>query len=156
LVYRYLAIHDQNPAYAAVARLVEGQPGEGLIEGTNPVIHFLEEPSLRKPLPPGGAIPADYVKVFPGSGVARVRRGGIGATVFGGSDWPLGVASGLASNPTFLTYRKGRAVLQSMRMGGQFFSEGAFHSAGLKASAGEFILQQRYDVPYYQPLPKQL
>ena len=35
----------------------------------------------------------------------------------------LGVASGLASNPTFLNFRNGNAVLQSVRMGGEFFGE---------------------------------
>jgi hypothetical protein len=41
-------------------------------------------------------------------------------------------------------------------MGGQFFSLGAFRSEGLAASGSEYVLQQRYDVPYYQPLPKNL
>jgi hypothetical protein len=105
-------------------------------------------------MPTGGAIPSDYAKVFSNSGVARIRRGDISATVYGGSDWPLGVASGLAYNPTFFTFRKGKAVLQSVRMGSEFFSEGAFRSEGLKADGNQYSLHQRFDVPYYQPLPK--
>jgi hypothetical protein len=66
----------------------------------------------------------------------------------------MGVGSGLASNPTFFTFRKGKAVLESIRMGGMFFSEGAFRSAGLAASGNRYVLHQRFDVPYYQPLPK--
>jgi hypothetical protein len=156
LQYRYLAIRDNNPAYAAVVRLIQGKTGEGLIEGGNPVIHFMEEPLLKKPLPAGGAIPSDYARVFPNSGLARIRRGDISATVYGGSDWPLGVASGLASNPTFFTFRKGKAVLESVRMGGQFFSLGVFRSEGLKAEGNQYALHQRLDAPYYQPLPKNL
>jgi hypothetical protein len=124
------------------------------VEGTNPVIYFLEEPLLKQPLPAGGEIPSDYSRVFSGSGVARIRRGNISATVYGGSDWPLGVGSGLASNPTFFTFRKGQAVLQSVRMGGQFFSEGVFRAEGLQADGSQYSLHQRFDVPYYQPLPK--
>lgn len=156
LQYRYLAIRDSNPAYAAVVRLIEGKPGEGLIEGANPVICFLEEPLLKKPLPAGGAIPSDYAQVFSHSGLARIRRGSTSATVYGGSDWPLGVASGLAGNPTFFTFRKGRAVLESVRMGGQFFSLGVFRSEGLQVDGNQYALHQRLEAPYYQPLPKNL
>ncbi len=154
LQYRYMAIRDNNPSFGAVVRLIQAMPGEGYVEGANPVIYFIEEPLLQKSLPVGGAIPSDYSRVFSNSGVARIRRGDISATVYGGSDWPLGVASGLASNPTFFTFRKGKAVLQSVRMGGQFFSQGAFRSEGLAAEGNRFILHQSFDVPYYQPLPK--
>jgi hypothetical protein len=152
LQYRYMAIRDNNPAYAAVARLLQSRPGAG----GNSVISFMEEPLLKKSLPHGGAIPSDYAKVFPNSGLARIRRGSISASVYGGSDWPAGVASGLASNPTFFTFRKGRAILDSVRMGGQFFSESVFRSEGLQANGNQYTLHQRFDVPYYQPLPKNL
>jgi hypothetical protein len=155
LQYRYLAIRDHNLSYAAVVRLLNARSGEGFVEGGNPLIYFMEEPLLKKPLPDGGAIPSDYTKFFGNSGLARIRRGDISATVYGGSDWPLGVASGLASNPTFFSFRKGKAVLQSVRMGAEFFSEGVFHGEGLKAEEGGYSLHQRFDVPYYQPLPKE-
>jgi hypothetical protein len=111
---------------------------------------------LKEALPPGGSIPSDYSKIFPASGLARVRRGDVSATVYGGSDWPLGVASGLASNPTFFNFRKGRAVLQSVRMGGQFFSLGVFRSEGLEVHERRYVLHQRLEAPYYQPLPRHL
>jgi hypothetical protein len=154
LQYRYLAIHDNNPRFAAATRLIQERSGVGFVEGANPLIYFLDEPLLRKPLPEGGAVPSDYVRVFKNSGVARIRRGAASATVYGGSDWPLGVASGLASNPTFFSLRKGRAVLESVRMGGQFFSEGVFRSEGLGVEGERYTLHQRFDVPYYQPLPR--
>ena len=156
LQYRYLAIRDNNPAYAAVVRSIEARPGEGLVEGGNPVIYFLEEPLLKRPIPEGGTIPADYARVFPNSGLARVRRGEISASVYGGSDWPEGVGSGLASNPTFFSFRKGKAALHSVRMGAQFFGEGPFRSEGLKQEGDAYTLRQRFEVPYYQPLPKGL
>jgi hypothetical protein len=156
LQYRYMAIRDNNPAYAAVARLIAARPGEGLVEGGNPLIQFMEEPLLKKPLPGGGTIPSDFVRVFGDSRQARIRRGNTTATVFGGADWPLGVASGLASNPTFFTFRKGKAILDSVRMGGQFFSLGVFRGEEFKADGNQYVLRQRYDAPYYQPLPKNL
>ena len=139
-----------------MTRLIQERPGVGFVEGTNPLIYFLDDPLLRKPLPEGGAVPSAYAKVFTNSGIARIRRGGISATVYGGSDWPLGVASGLASNPTFFSLRKGKAVLESVRMAGQFFSEGVFRGEGLSVEGGRYALHQRFDAPYYQPLPKNL
>jgi hypothetical protein len=156
LQYRYMAVVDKNPIYAAAVRLIESMPGEGLIEGANPVVYFMEEPLLKQALPAAGAIPSDFAKVIPGSGLARIRRGAVSATVYGGSDWPLGVASGLANNATYFNFRKGRAVLQSVRMGGQFFSLGVFRGEGLKVDGNRYSLRQRLEAPYYQPLPKHL
>lgn len=153
LEYRYLAIRDGNRLYAAVAAMIEQVLAER-IKTVNPLIHFLEEPLLKKDVPSGGVLPTDYARVFPKSALARIRRGQVSATVYGGSDWPMGVGSGLASNPTFFTFRKGKAVLESVRMGADFFSEGAFRSTGLVANGNRYSLHQRFDVPYYLPLPK--
>jgi len=149
--YRYLAIKDGNKRFAAMARMIEGMGIEksGL---TGKLIDFLENPVLKEKLPEGGEVPSDYAKVFPVTALARVRRGNVSATIYGGSDWPLGVASGLASNPTFFNFRKGQAVLESVRMVPQFFSKGCFRSTGLKVNGNVYDLEQRLEVPYYQPL----
>jgi hypothetical protein len=155
LQYRYMAIKDQNRQFAAAARLAE-QIGLEHAEDKIPLIQFLEEPLYRKSLPDPEPLPSDYARYFSNSALARIRRGEISATVYGGSDWPLGAASGLASNPTFLTFRKGNAVLESVRMLPVFFSEGAFRSGGMKAEENRYLLHQDVHVPYYQPLPKNL
>jgi hypothetical protein len=155
LQYRYMAIHDQNRQFAAVTRFIE-QIGLDHAEVKIPLIEFLEEPVYRQSLPEAEPIPSDYARVFSNSALARIRRGDISATVYGGSDWPLGVASGLASNPTFFNFRKGQAVLESVRMIPDFFSEGPFRSAGLKVEESRYLLEQQLAVPYYQPLPKHL
>ncbi|QOY89010.1 hypothetical protein [Paludibaculum fermentans] len=155
LQYRYMAILENNPVFAAVARLIAERPGEGLVEGMNPVVHFLDEPLLRKPLPEGGAIPADYVRVFANSHLVRIRRGERAASIYGGNDRPLGIASGLAHNPTFFHFRNGSAVLNSVRMGGPFFSLGVFRAEGVSVAGNQTLLQQRWEAPYYQPLPKE-
>jgi hypothetical protein len=155
LQYRYMAIRENNPVFAAVARLIAARPGEGLVEGANPIIHFLEEPLLRKPLPEGGAIPSDYQRVFANSQLVRVRRDDQAASIFGGEDRPPNAASGLAHNPTFFNFRKGKAILDSVRMGGQFFSLGVFRAEGVTVAGNQAVLRQRYEAPYYQPLPKE-
>lgn len=155
LQYRYLAIRENHAGFAAVARLIAERPGAELVEGANPVIHFLEEPILRRSLPDGGAIPSDYRLVFANSQLVRIRRGARAASIFGGDDRPLEIASGLAHNPTFFRFQKGQAVLSSVRMGGRFFSLGAFRAEGVRVEGSRMVLHQRLEVPYYQPLPKE-
>lgn len=155
LQYRYMAIKDQNRQFAAAARLAE-QIGLEHAEDRIPLIQFLEEPLYRQKLPEPEPLPTDYSRYFSNSALARIRRGEISATVYGGSDWPLGAASGLASNPSFLTFRKGKAVLDSVRMLPVFFSEGAFRSSGMQVQENRYSLRQDLRVGYYQPLPKHL
>jgi hypothetical protein len=155
LQYRYMANKDKNRQFAAVARLAE-QIGLDRAEAKIPLIEFLEEPLYRHQLPDPEPLPSDYARLFSNSVLARIRRGETSATVYGGSDWPLGVASGLASNPTFFNFRKGKAVLESVRMIPNFFSEGAFRSEGMKVEQNRYLLHQDIHVPYYQPLPKHL
>jgi hypothetical protein len=155
LQYRYMANKDKNRQFAAVARLAE-QIGLDRAEAKIPLIEFLEEPLYRQQLPDPEPLPSDYARLFSNSVLARIRRGETSATVYGGSDWPLGVASGLASNPTFFNFRKGKAVLESVRMIPNFFSEGAFRSEGMKVEQNRYLLHQDIHVPYYQPLPKHL
>ncbi|HEY9127581.1 MAG TPA: hypothetical protein VIM62_10670 [Acidobacteriaceae bacterium] len=155
LQYRYMANHDQNRQFAAVARFAE-QIGLDHAEDKIPLIQFLEEPLYRRNLPEPESMPEDYARVFSNSALARVRRGDRSATVYGGSDWPLGIASGLASNPTFFNFRKGNAVLESVRMAPNFFNEAPFRSEGMKTEENRYALHQQLNVPYYQPLPKSL
>lgn len=152
LEYREMAIRDRDPLFAAVTRFIESNLG-AQVKSLNLLCRILEEPVLRQPLPGGSPLPENYARVFPGSGVARVRRGTKSATVYGGSDWPMGTGSGIASNPTFFTYRSGGAILDSVRMACNFFSEGFFRSTKLVARGGGYVLEQRFDVPYYQPMP---
>jgi hypothetical protein len=150
-----MAIKDQNRQFAAVARFAE-QIGLDRAEAKIPLIEFLEEPLYRRKLPEPEPLPTDYARFFTNSSLARIRRGDTSATVYGESDWPLGIASGLASNPTFFTFRKGKAVLESVRMIPLFFSEASFRSQGMKVDGKQYLLHQITHVPYYQPLPKNL
>lgn len=154
LEYRYLAIKDRNRLFAGIVRSIEEKEGAES-QLTASLINFLEDPLLKERLPESESLPSDYARFFSNSSLARIRRGQVSATIYGGSDWPLGVASGLASNPTFFTFRKGKAVLESVRMGASFFSKGHFRSKGLKVNGNQYFLRELLEVPYYQPLAKQ-
>lgn len=159
--YRYLAILDGNGTYAAVARWIEkeflNELGEAASNMSSPLTVMLEYPEMTRPLPPETPLPGSYAKVFPLSSLARIKRGAVTATVYGGSDWyeGLGHGSGIATNPTFFKFRKGEAVLESVRMAPSFFSTGFFYSQGLEVSGREYRLRQELKVPYHQPLPKE-
>lgn len=154
LLYRYMAIHDNHHTFAAIARMIEGLKGFEEAVLNRSLIYFLEEPVLQKELPVAAALPVNYEKLFPQSHLLRVRRGETTATLFGGVDWPLKVASGRSSSPDFFSYRKGAAVLKYMRLSSSFFSTGYFYSEGLKKVGNNYVLHKKLVVPYYQPLPK--
>lgn len=111
---------------------------------------------MRQAIPADAPLPRNYAKVFESSGLARIRRDNITATIFGGNDWHLGlgVGSGLATNPTFFKFRKGTAVLDSIRLSPMFFNIGFFYPQSLKVlGENQYELTQTVSVPYHLPLP---
>ena len=134
--YRYMAILDQNPVYAAMAVKIEKQVGlKGLYGNLG---HFLEESTLVNPLPKGGLLPQNYVRHFPFSKMARIRRESVDATILG-------------DNTTFFTFFKGNTALQAIRLASAFFGKGQFQSTSLKIENNVYILSQDLIGPYYQP-----
>ena len=156
--YRLLAVRDGNGVFAAVARWIERDFLANTMATRSPnapLAQWLDFAELARELPASTALPETYTRVFPGMALARVRRESTSATIYGGSDAPtgLGLGSGLATNPTFFKFRKGAAVLESVRMTPAFFSTGFFYSNGLHAAEGRYQLQQTVNVPYHLPLP---
>lgn len=157
---RELAIFDSHARYAAAAELVE-QSGRVPVSALTELLAF---PELTGPLPATEPLPTAYTKIFAGSGLARLRRGRVAATVFGGTDHPerrAGVASttahriasGLSTNPTFLRVSNGVVALESVRMITAFFGLGHFRAAGLRVvDDGRFVLADEQHAAYYQPL----
>ena len=76
------------------------------------LVSLLQFPEMLAALPADAGLPAEYAKVFELSGLARIRRGDVTATIFGGNDWhrKLGAGSGLSTNPTFFKLRKGAII----------------------------------------------
>lgn len=154
LHYRYMAIHDSNSNFAAIARLIENMKpfNEELLHRF--LYHFLENPLLQQELPKGIGTPVNFEKIFTTSHLLRIRRSNTSMTLFGGVDWPLIIASGRANSANFFSYRKGSAVLQHMRISTNFFGMGYFYGEGLQKVGKKYVLDKKLEVPYYQPLAK--
>lgn len=138
--YRYFAIVDNQPEFAAVCRLIESAMPERI---THFLPLLLELPLLNQPLPAPARLPDDYFKRFSHSGIFRIRRGHTDISI-------------IERNPTFLTYHKGSAALQSMRLGAAFFGKGQFESQEATFEDGVISLRWRERGPYYQPVPADL
>jgi hypothetical protein len=171
--FRELAVKTRDERFAAVAgQIVEriaAAPSAFAVSGYS-VGEFLAEalayPDLATTLPAPANVPIDYEKLFHGSQLVRIRRGSITASIFGGTDWRDArldaegremsireIASGLSTNPTFFKFRKGSAILESVRLSPSFFSTGHFRSDGVVAQQGGWRLRDTVKVPYHQPLP---
>jgi hypothetical protein len=135
--YRYFAIKDKNPTYAAMCELIEKTAGKKI--GGN-IDYFLADPTLWASLPTAKPYPVDYVKTFPNSGLVRIRRNNWDSTL-------------IAKNPVFFTFMRGNAVLQGMRFASSFFGKGQFQSEAIVKTDKGWELTQTLEGPYYQPLP---
>lgn len=155
--YLRFALSDRRADYAALVTgiLARGIGGE---LAADVLAAVLLDPSLAEPLPAPGPAAASGTTLLADSGLARVRSGRRAVTVYGGSDLPRHphVASGLATNPTFLRFRHGAAVLESVRLAADFFALGPFRSEGLRVAGDRFHLAATSTARYYQPLPAEL
>jgi hypothetical protein len=153
LHYRFLAIHDQDGLFASIVSMIEDFPGFDRIIIQEALFYFMENELLQKKLPEPKPVPTNFEKFFKTSSLVRIRREDTTVTIFGGVDWPLIIASGRSVSPIFFGFRKGNAVLKYMRMSASFFSMGYFRSEGLWQEENKYVLYQKLEAPYYQPLP---
>ena len=172
--YRELAIRDRNGQFAAVATQildrVAANPASFATSGYS-VGEFLAEalayPDITAALPTPTPVPTTFTRTSRGSQLVTVRRGSTSATIFGGTDWHdkridsrgqetsiREIASGLSTNPTFFRFRKGAAILDSVRLSPRFFSTGHFRSDGVTRTRGGWRLSDEVRVPYHLPLPQ--
>ena len=135
--YRYMALRDNNGEMAAMCRLIEKTCPKQQLAGF--LDYFLEDPTLWNELPASKPLPTNYAKAFPYSGVVRIRRGSWDATI-------------LANNASWLTFHKGNAVLQGMRVTASFFGKGQFQSDRVAQQGDAWVLTKSLDGPYYQPV----
>jgi hypothetical protein len=152
--YRYLAIRDKNSAFAGMVKFIESLPNFRTVVFNRALFQFLENPVLLEGLPAADPIISDFEKLFTTTSLLRIRRKNITATLFGGIDWPIIIASGRSNSPNFFSYRKGNAILKHIRLSSQFFSMGYFYSEGIRKEGNGYILHKKLDIPYYQPLPE--
>ncbi len=136
--YRYMAIHDDNDTYGAIALQLQNQLGARVLSGT--LSHFLEEKSLWRKLPLG-EVPSKYERHFPESELVRFRDGEWDATI-------------LAKNSTLLTMHHANTVLQGLRISSAFFGKGQMIADTLILEEDHYTLRQELEGPYYQPFHK--
>ncbi len=151
--YRYMAIKENNPFFAAIASMLESAILFDKEVTEKSLFYFLENETLQKPLPTLQNLPSSYEKLFTTSHLLRIKQKNTTATLFGGIDWPLLIASGRSCSPNIFSYRKGSAVLKYLRLSSGFFSMGYFYSQGIKKQGNSYILHKKLTAPYYQPLP---
>jgi hypothetical protein len=154
--YRYLAVHDKNAVFAGVVQFIETLPAFKSIILPRGLFKFLETPLLLKNLPAATPVPTHYEKLFTTTSLLRIRRNNTTMTLFGGVDWPIIIASGRSNSPNFFAYRKGKAILKHIRLSSQFFAMGFFYSEGLRKEGNKYILHKKLEIPYYQPIAKNL
>lgn len=136
--YRHMARIDGNGRFAALVRQIERTARMQIGE----LMTFLVDPEFGAALPPDSPLPVDYAKVFPHSGLARIRRGNASGTI-------------LANNTTLFSFRKGAAALEALRFATAFFGKGQFTADTLDVQDGRYVLRQELDGPYFQPLSKE-
>ncbi|GAA0878356.1 hypothetical protein GCM10009119_13240 [Algoriphagus jejuensis] len=136
--YRFMALQDQNGVFSAICQKIEATVLE---KSASQLPYFLEDTSLWRELPQSTALPTSYAKAFPYSGLVRIRRGNLDATV-------------ISQNPTFLSFHSGNAVLQGLRFSSSFFGKGQFQGAEIRQEDKDYVMEQKLAGPYYQPYPK--
>ena len=129
---RALAVLDKDGRFAALARRTEER---GAALGT-----LLDHPEIALPMVPDAPLPDNFQRVFPGEGIARYRRGPTSASIL------------LNGTSRFFTIRRGDAVIEAVRFASAFFGKGQFVPTESEALDGGFLLRQRLESGYYQPL----
>ncbi|TDB64181.1 hypothetical protein [Arundinibacter roseus] len=137
--YRYMALRDSDGTFAAMCREIEQTV---LDKVAGHLSYFLEDQTLWRELPAAKKLPVNYVRTFPRSGLVRIRR----------NEWD---ATLISNNPVWLTFHKGNAILQGMRVAASFFGKGQFETETITQQGTDWLMTRRLEGPYYQPLSKE-
>ena len=137
--YRFMALQKNNGQMAAMCRQIEKTSTQEQLAAY--LDYFLEDPTLWLPLPADKPLPTSYARAFPYSGLVRIRKGNWDTTI-------------LSNNPGWLTFHKGNAVLQAMRVAASFFGKGQFQSETITQEGNAWVLTRQLEGSYYQPLDK--
>lgn len=155
LFYRYLAIYSNDKELAAIARKIEKFDDFEETILSRSLVFFLTNEVIQQKLPESEALETDFVKEFQKTGLVRIKREDNSATIFGGNDKPIIVASGRSSNPNFFMFRKGEASLNYVRLSTSFFSMGFFRPDGFTKEGDKYVLSETKEGYYYKPMTKE-
>jgi hypothetical protein len=139
LAYNYMALLDKDSRYSGMVSYIQNTVKVEQLGYMLP--HFLEDPRLLKDLPEPLPIPTTYHKYFKYSDVVRIREGNVDMSI-------------VLNNPTFFTYFKGNAALESVRLSSAFFGKGQFESAGIEKVGDSYVISSIVSGKYFQPLTK--
>lgn len=152
LQYRFMAIHTGNRKFIYMVNLIEKSPDFVRSILSDSLVEFMTIPVLQQQISLESKVENDFAEFFAISNLVRIRRGKTAITLFGGNDKPLLIVSGRSSNPNFLMYRNGDAILKYMRLSSSFFRMGYFSSDGIEKVGNKYILKETKVGDYYQPL----
>jgi hypothetical protein len=127
---RYMAAKDGNGQFATLARRYHDRAS---------LSAMLEYPMLRAALPSDAALPDNFEKEFPTLGIVRIKRGPLSATIARGND-------------RFFTLRRGPVVITAVRFASAFFGKGQFVPATSKRTEQGWLLEQKMEAGYQQPV----
>lgn len=140
LAYNYMALLDKDSRYSGMVSYIQNTVPLDQLNYMLP--RFLEDSTLLQNLPEATPIPTSYHKYFKYSDMVRIREAEVDMSV-------------IANNPTFITYFKGEAALEAVRLSSAFFGKGQFESQQFEKDGDSYILSSITHGPYYQPLPKE-
>lgn len=164
MLYRRLANQDGRTDFAAAAAWLRQFP---LLEPVKALARTRLDPWLAPELPrdpgfrhSGGGLPAAMTPEraeLRSCGIHRFHGSGNVVTVYGGCDELVpGAVSGLSSNPTFLRFGHGAAVLSDVRLSRSFFDLGPFRSQETVRSGTGVSLSETVEANFYLPLPPEI
>ena len=142
--YKYFAILDMNPVYAAVADFTERELIRELdmYDDGWMIPLLLDNPVFEQKMVAPGEIPDNYIKRFPHSGVFRIRRG-------------YKDLAAIENNTNFFTYMKGEAVLEAVQLHAAFYgSRGQFQAEMADIQNSTITLERSITHGYFQPFPE--
>ena len=139
LAYTYMAILDKDSRYAGMVEYIEKTVPLSNLGYILP--YLIDDPALLQPLPKPDPLPTNYHKYFTYSDMVRIRREDVDLSI-------------IMNNPTFITYFKGEAALEGIRLSSAFFGKGQFQSQQVEKEGETYVLSATLEGPYFQPLPK--
>jgi hypothetical protein len=128
---QYLAVKDGNGQFATLANHLAPQSAS--------LSAYMEYPEMAGRIPAPAGLPDHFEREMHALGIVRVRRGPISATL-------------ISDDPIFFALHNGDVAIEGIRFASAFFGKGQFSAPAIKKQGDNYVLSQKLDAAYYQPL----